>query len=157
MSFKMPSTNQVCELGDSLGTDVTGDYANSFINFVQSFAGGHGLLASLPDDVPAIKDPRGPSYRPEGDDNSYGAWIAKTHIKGASSGKLAGKNGRGQRALCRGGYSSDQWCVDPRRLRAGIRRFIARPTNSNAPAIGAHRDRRKALTALLVRRTMEEG
>jgi amidase len=63
MSFKMPSTNQVCELGDSLGTDVTGDYANSFINFVQSFAGGHGLLASLPDDVPAIKDPRGPSYR----------------------------------------------------------------------------------------------
>jgi hypothetical protein len=32
MSFKMPSTNQVCELGESLGTEVTGDYANSFIS-----------------------------------------------------------------------------------------------------------------------------
>jgi amidase len=91
MSFKMPSTDQVRELGDSLGMNVTSDYANSFISFVQSFADGYRLLAALPDDVPAIKHLRGPYYRPEGDENKHGAWIAKTHIKGASSGKLAGK------------------------------------------------------------------
>jgi amidase len=91
MSFKMPSTEQVRKLGESLGMEVTADYANSFINFIQPFAAGYRLLASLPDDVPAIKYPRGAYYRPEGDENKYGAWIAKTHIKGASSGKLAGK------------------------------------------------------------------
>jgi hypothetical protein len=50
MSFKMPSTDQVRELGDSLGMDVTGDCANSFISFVQSFADGKDTyaLAGIP-------------------------------------------------------------------------------------------------------------
>ena len=91
MSFKMPSTEQVRALGQSLGMEVTADYANAFISFIQPFAAGYRLLASLPDDVPMIKYPRGAYYRPEGDENKYGAWIAKTHIKGASGGKLFGK------------------------------------------------------------------
>ncbi len=91
MSFKMPSTEQVRALGQSLGMEVTADYANAFISFIQPFAAGFRLLASLPDDVPMIKYPRGAYYRPEGDENKYGAWIAKTHIKGASGGKLFGK------------------------------------------------------------------
>jgi amidase len=91
MSFKTPSIDQVRALGDSLGMEVTEDYAKSFINFIQPFGDGYRLLASLPDDVPAIKHLRGAYYRPEGDENKYGAWIVKTHIKGASGGKLAGK------------------------------------------------------------------
>jgi amidase len=91
MSFKIPSTDQVRTLGESLGMDVTEDYAKSFINFIRPFGDGYRLLASLADDVPTIKYPRGAWYRPEGDENKYGAWIAKTHIKGASTGKLAGK------------------------------------------------------------------
>ena len=65
MSFKMPSTDQVRKLGDSLGMEVTEDYANSFINFIRPFADGYRLLASLPDDVPMVKYPRGAYYRPE--------------------------------------------------------------------------------------------
>jgi amidase len=91
MSFKLPSTHQVRSLGDGLGFEVTDDYAESFINFIKPFAEGYRLLAALPDDVPPIKYPRGAYYRPEGDANKYGAWIAKTEIKGAKSGKLAGK------------------------------------------------------------------
>jgi amidase len=91
MSFKLPSTEQVRSLGESLGLDVTNEYAKSFIDFIKPFAAGYRQLAALPDDVPAIKYPRCAYYRPEGDDNKYGAWIAKTDIKGAKSGKLAGK------------------------------------------------------------------
>ena len=94
MSFKMPSTDQVRKLGDSLGMEVTEDYANSFINFIRPFGDGYRLLASLPDDVPMVKYPRGAYYRPVGDENKYGAWIARTNVKGASSGKLAGKKWR---------------------------------------------------------------
>ena len=36
-------------------------------------------------------DPRAPGYRPEGDENKHNAWYVKTTIKGAPSGKLAGK------------------------------------------------------------------
>ena len=91
MSFKMPSIDQVRALGDSLGMEITADYANSFIGFIKPFADGYRQLAALPDDVPAIKYPRGAYYRPAGEENKYGAWIAKTSIKGAATGKLAGK------------------------------------------------------------------
>jgi amidase len=91
MSFMLPSADQVRHLGESLGMEITPDYANSFINYIRPFADGYRVLASLPDDVPAVKYPRGAYFRPEGDENKYGAWIAKTDIKGASSGKLAGK------------------------------------------------------------------
>ena len=66
MSFKMPSTDQVRKLGDSLGMEVTEDYANAFINFIRPFGDGYRLLASLPDDVPMVKYPRGTYYRPGG-------------------------------------------------------------------------------------------
>ena len=87
MSFKMPSTQQVRELGDSLGIGVTESYANSFLDFIKPFADGYRLIASLSDDLPEIKYPRGGYYRLEGEENRHGAWIAKTHIKGANSGK----------------------------------------------------------------------
>src|SRR6202158_5904223 len=45
----------------------------------------------MPDYVPAVKYPRTPGYRPEGEENKYNAWYVKTTVKGASSGKLAGK------------------------------------------------------------------
>ncbi len=40
---------------------------------------------------PAVTYPRTPGYRPEGEENKYNAWYVKTTIKGAPSGKLAGK------------------------------------------------------------------
>src|SRR5258708_13633341 len=91
MAFKMAWNEQVRKLGDSLGIDVTDSYAESVIDFIKPFAEGYRLIASLSDDVPEIKYPRGGYYRPEGEENKHGAWIAKAHIKGARSGKLAGK------------------------------------------------------------------
>ena len=91
MSFKMPSTDQVRSLGDSLGLDLTDDYAKSFIDFIKPFAEGYRLIAALPDDVPPIKYPRGAYYRPQGDENKYGAWYVKTSIKGRPGGVLSGR------------------------------------------------------------------
>jgi amidase len=91
MSFKLPSTEQVRKLGDSLGIDVTDSYADSVIDIIKPFADGYRLIASLADDVPEIKYPRGGYYRPEGEENRHGAWIVKAQIKGASKGKLSGK------------------------------------------------------------------
>jgi amidase len=85
MSFKMPSTQQVRELDDSFCIGVTESYANSLPDFIKPFADGYRLIASLPHDRPEIKCPRGGYYRPEGEENRLGAWIAKTHIKGANS------------------------------------------------------------------------
>lgn len=91
MSFKLPSTRQLRELGESLGIEATEGYAEAVIAFIAPFAEGYRLLASLADDVPAIKYPRGGYRRPEGEENRHGAWIAKVSVKGAASGPLAGR------------------------------------------------------------------
>jgi len=91
MSFKLPNQDQIRDIGAELGMDLTAQYADSVIDFLKPFADGYRLIAALPDELPPVKYPRGSGYRPEGDENKYGAWMVKTHIKGAPSGKLAGK------------------------------------------------------------------
>ena len=48
MSFKLPSADQVRQIGDELGMELTADYANGFINYIRPFADGFRLLAALP-------------------------------------------------------------------------------------------------------------
>jgi amidase len=91
MAFKLPTTDQVRALGAEMGMDITDKYAQSFLNYIAPFAEGYRAIAALPDDLPPVKYPRGKGYRPEGAENKYGAWAVKAHIKGAKSGKLAGK------------------------------------------------------------------
>jgi amidase len=91
MSFKLPSTDQLRRLGEELGLELTESYSDSVIEFLTPFAEGYRLIAALPDELPPVKYPRGGYYRPQGEENKYGAWIAKTSIKGAPRGALAGK------------------------------------------------------------------
>ena len=91
MSFKLPTTDQLREIGENLGMDLTPDYADAVIRYLTPFAAGYRELLALPDDLPPVKYPRGGYYRPQGEENRYGAWVAKFSIKGAAGGKLAGK------------------------------------------------------------------
>ena len=45
----------------------------------------------MPDELPAVKYPRGPGHRPSANENKLGAWYVKTSIKGKPGGKLAGR------------------------------------------------------------------
>ncbi len=91
MTFKLPNQDQLRALGADMGMDITAEYADAVIDYAKPFADGYRLLMALADDLPPVKYPRGGFYRPEGDENKYGAWVLKTQIKGAKSGKLAGK------------------------------------------------------------------
>jgi len=91
MSFKLPTIDQLRAIGAELGMDITDDYAKSVISFITPFAEGYRAVAALADDLPPVKYPRGSGYRPEGEENKYGAWALKIRIQGAKGGKLAGK------------------------------------------------------------------
>src|SRR5262249_61772708 len=45
----------------------------------------------MPDEVPPVKYPRTPGYRPAPEENPRNAWYRKSRGKGAASGKLKGK------------------------------------------------------------------
>jgi hypothetical protein len=91
ITFKLPTHEQLKKVGAEMGMDVPPDYAQSVIEFLKRFAEGYRLIAALGDELPPVRYPRGAFYRPEGDENKYGAWAVKTSIKGAESGTLAGK------------------------------------------------------------------
>jgi amidase len=91
MSFKLPTVDQLRAIGAELGMDITEPYAKSVISFITPFADGYRAVAALADDLPPVKYPRASGYRPEGEENKYGAWALKIRIQGAKTGKLVGK------------------------------------------------------------------
>ena len=91
MTFTLPSIDQLRRIGADLGMEITTDYAQELIEYIEPFAEGYRMIAAEPDELPAVKYPRGPAHRPTGDENKYGAWLVKAPIKGAETGKLAGK------------------------------------------------------------------
>jgi amidase len=45
----------------------------------------------FPDNLPAVRYPRTPGYRPMGEENAHNAWYVKTTVEGAPTGRLKGK------------------------------------------------------------------
>ncbi len=92
MTFRTPSIEQLRSVAERLGFAVTDEYLADMQSLMAPMAEGYQLIDQIPDDVPTVRYPRTPGYRPEGDDNLYGAWYVKTDIKGAALGKLKGKS-----------------------------------------------------------------
>ncbi len=91
MTFKTPSLRQLRAAADRLGMAPSDAYLESTRRIVAPLIDAYRALDGVADAVPPVKYPRTPGYRPEGDENRYGAWYVKTDIKGARRGKLKGK------------------------------------------------------------------
>ena len=91
MTFEGPAASQIRSISESLGMDLADDYIENMRAFLGQFVDGYRLIDQLPDWTPSVKYPRSAGYRPEGEENKWGAWLVKANIKGATSGKLAGK------------------------------------------------------------------
>jgi amidase len=53
--------------------------------------GAYNLVDHMTDELPLVKYPRTPGYRPHGEENKHNAWYIKTTVEGAAAGKLKGK------------------------------------------------------------------
>src|SRR6202166_3870551 len=91
MTVKRATLGQLKEIAGDLGMTLTDERAAEFLALMQGNFDAYEILEAMPDYKPEVKYPRTPGYRPEGEENKYNAWYVKTTIKGASSGKLAGK------------------------------------------------------------------
>lgn len=91
MTIKRMSLAQLKTIGDDLGIPLSDDRAAEFLALMQGNFDAYDLLEAMPDEKPVVKYPRTPGYRPQGEENKYNAWYVKSTVKGAPSGKLAGK------------------------------------------------------------------
>ena len=91
MKFELPDVATLKEIGAELGFPLDDEYSEQVRTFMEPFGEDFTALGELSDDLPAVKYPRQPGYKPTGEENKYGAWAVKTSVKGASSGRLLGK------------------------------------------------------------------
>ena len=100
MTLRRPTTSQIREAAEDLGMELSETEIETFAGMAQGALDAFDLLDLMPDYLPPVKYPRTPGYRPEGEENKYGAWYVKTSIKGRESGKLAGKKIAIKDAVC---------------------------------------------------------
>lgn len=91
MAVQLPTPEQIYDLADEIGLDLTDADVGSYIELLRPNVEAYNTVDSLPDNLPQVKYPRTPGYRPHPDENPYNAWYIKAEVKGASRGKLKGR------------------------------------------------------------------
>jgi amidase len=91
MVVRVPTLEQINDLGSDFGLVLTADEAASFQQAFKGPLASYGRLEELVPPALSPIAPRSPGYRPPSSENPYGAWYWKTNIRSGSEGLLSGK------------------------------------------------------------------
>ena len=91
MAVSVPTPEQLLAVADRVGLNLTDDDVESFIGLMVPSIEAYNVIDAMPDNLPAVNYPRSPGRRVPPEDNPYNAWYWQTSIKGASRGKLKGR------------------------------------------------------------------
>src|SRR5436190_5529531 len=89
--FQKPTVADLRDAARKLGMNPSDAYLDAVEEIVTPLAGAYAALDATPDELPAVKYPRGEFHRPAAEENPHGAWYVKASIKGKQGGKLAGR------------------------------------------------------------------
>ncbi len=96
MAVRRPTLDQLRSVAEDLGMTMGDDELKSYDALMQGNYAAYDLVDAMADYVPAVKYPRTPGYRPEAKRTNITPGTSRPTIKGAPSGKLAGKTVRAQ-------------------------------------------------------------
>jgi amidase len=91
MAVSVPTPSQLREVASEMGLDLSDADVTSFIELMRPSVAAYNAVDAMPDNLPSVRYPRTPGYRPLGEENAHNAWYVKTRVEGASTGKLRGK------------------------------------------------------------------
>jgi amidase len=91
MSVKRPTLEQMQEIVESLGMNMSRERVGEFLSLMADTFAAYDLVDQTPDYIPIVKYPRSPGYFPDPAENPLNAWYVRTEIEGAKTGKLKGK------------------------------------------------------------------
>jgi amidase len=91
MPVSLPTPDQLKRIAEEMNLSLTDSDVASFLALMKPSIDGYNVVDQLPDNLPPVKYPRTPGYRPQPEDNPYNAWYYKSKIEGAPQGKLKGK------------------------------------------------------------------
>jgi amidase len=88
---KRPSLEQMKEIVTSLHMSMSDAEISEYMDVMEGTLQAYDRLQELPDNLPPVRYPRTPGYRPGAADNPMNAWAVKSEVRGAPYGPLAGK------------------------------------------------------------------
>ncbi len=91
MPVQNPTADQLREVAEEIGLSLSDDDVQSFLGLMAGSIDAYNIVDQMPDNLPQVRYPRTPGYRPGGDENKYNAWYYKSRIEGASDGPLKGR------------------------------------------------------------------
>jgi amidase len=91
MALHIPSADQLRAVAQQCGLSLSDEDVVSFGKLMGGFMLAYRAVDAMADELPEVKYPRSPGRRPPPAANTHNAWYYKTSIKGAATGKLAGK------------------------------------------------------------------
>ena len=91
MAIKLPNSWDIKAISEEIGLDLEDEEILEYIELMGPAIESYNYIDKVPDNLPEVKYPRTPGYKPRGEENKYNAWHVKTTVKGSSRGKLVGK------------------------------------------------------------------
>src|SRR5438876_293024 len=91
MAVQVPTSEQMRNVATRCGLSLNDTDLEAFRQLFTGYVAAYNAVDAMPDEVPAVRYPRRPGYRPGPEENRHNAWYRKTSVKGAPSGKLKGK------------------------------------------------------------------
>src|SRR4051812_37897737 len=70
----LPTTAELMAVGRQLGMNLSEQDAEFFLGTMGGNVAAYNALVAAPDNLPPVKYPRTPGYRPEGEENKYNIW-----------------------------------------------------------------------------------
>ena len=96
----LPSLEQVLELAEDLGFELSADEARTYCDFVRGEIKTCRRLEQMVEYRPPVKYPRTVGWRPEAADNPFNGWYWRCEIEGAPEGPLRGRTVGVKDAIC---------------------------------------------------------
>ena len=90
-AVKRPTFDQMKEIVSSLHMSMSDDEILEYMDVMEGTIKSYDRLQELPDNLPPVRYPRTPGFRPGAAENPMNAWAIKTEVRGAAYGPLEGK------------------------------------------------------------------
>jgi amidase len=90
-TVKRPTVEQLQEIVASLHMSMSNREVAEYLDVMEGTFKSYDRLTQLPDNLPPVRYPRTPGFKPSADQNTLNAWAVKSEVRGAAHGPLSGK------------------------------------------------------------------
>ena len=91
MTIKRPVPSQMRAMADRFGMRLSDAELDEFREIMEPYIQAYDRIDAVPDNLPEVRYPRSPGYRPSPAENPLNAWYYRTEVRGAVDGPLRGK------------------------------------------------------------------